>query len=276
MPDTNYAIEWDKAADRLYETGVDHVVLYKQNSNGEYPLGVAWNGVTGITESTSGAEETKLWADNIKYLSLRSAEEISATLEAYTYPDAWKECDGRRTLATGVEVSQQVRKAFGLAYRTILGNEIEDNDYSYKIHLFYNLTAAPSERAYATVNDSPEAITFSWELSSTPISMPNGLKASALITIDASTADPTKLAALESILYGNAGTVTYTATEDETPQSGKTYYTRSGTEGAYIYTEFTGTTFESGTTYYEKSTTGSVAPRLPLPSEVYEIFTAEG
>lgn len=207
MPN-KYALDWDAPVDRLYETGIDRVVLYKQDSSGAYLKGVAWNGVTGVTESPSGADETALYADNIKYLSIRSAEQIGGTIEAYTYPDEWKECDGRRSLATGIEVSQQVRKSFGLAYRTILGNDIEDNDYSYKIHLFYNLTAAPSERAYATINDSPEAITFSWELTSTPINMPNGLKASALITIDASKADPEALAELEQILYGTPADTT--------------------------------------------------------------------
>ena len=276
MPTVNYALNWDAPADRLYETGIDRVVLYKQNSNGEYPKGVAWNGITGITESPSGAEETALYADNIKYLSIRSAETIGGTVEAYTYPDEWKECDGRRELAGGIEVSQQVRKSFGLAYRTILGNEIQDNDYSYKLHLFYNLTAAPSERGYSTVNDSPEAITFSWSLTSTPINMPNGLKASALITIDASKADATKLAELEQILYGTPGVVSYTETSDSAPVSGKTYYTRSGSEGSYVYTEFTGSEFDSGVTYYEKTITGAIDPYLPLPEEVYTIFNGNG
>lgn len=197
---------WDEPKDRLYETGISNVVLYKQNSFGEYPEGVAWNGVTTVTESPSGADESALYADNIKYLSLRAAENIGGTIEAYTYPDEWKECDGRRSPIKGLEVSQQVRKSFGLAYKTILGNDIDDNDYSYKLHLFYNLTAAPSERSYATVNESPEAITFSWTLTSTPINMPNGLKASALLTIDASkftTEQEIKnLHDLEDILYG--------------------------------------------------------------------------
>lgn len=276
MPNPNYALSWDAPEDRLYEVGVDRVVLYKQTTDSTYPAGVAWNGVTTITESSSGAEETKLYADNIKYLSIRSAEEIGGTIEAYTYPDEWKECDGRRVLARGIEVSQQVRKSFGLAYRTTLGNDVEDNDYSYKIHLFYNLTAAPTERSYASINDSPEAITFSWELASTPITMPNGLKSSSLLTINAAEADPTKLATFEQILYGTAGVVSYTATEDLTPQTGKTYYTRSGSAEPYTYTVFTGSTFESGTTYYEKVITGEVAPRLPLPDEVYDIFATEG
>lgn len=279
MPTPNFALSWDAPADRLYEVGIDRVVLYKQSTDSTYPNGVAWNGVTTLTESSSGAEETKLYADNIKYLSIRSAEEIGGTIEAYTYPDEWKECDGRRVLAAGVEVSQQVRKSFGLAYRTTLGNDVEDNDYSYKIHLFYNLTAAPTERSYATINDSPEAITFSWELASTPVTMPNGLKASSLITINAAEADPTKLANLEQILYGTAGTETYVETEDATPQAGTTYYTRSGagTElSPYVYTIFTGSTFESGVDYYVKTMVGEVAPRLPLPEEVYEIFNAVG
>ena len=279
MPTPSFALSWDAPADRLYEVGIDRVVLYKQTSDSTYPKGVAWNGVTTLTESSSGAEETKLYADNIKYLSIRSAEEIGGTIEAYTYPDEWKECDGRRSLATGVEVSQQVRKSFGLAYRTTLGNDVEDNDYSYKIHLFYNLTAAPTERSYATINDSPEAITFSWELASTPITMPNGLKASSLLTVNAAEADPTKLAALEQILYGTAGEMQYVETEDATPQAGKTYYTRSGSgtsESPYTYTEFTGSEFVEQTTYYEYKLVGAVDARLPLPEEVYEIFNAVG
>ena len=267
MPKPNFALSWDAPANRLYEVGIDRVVLYKQTNDSTYPKGVAWNGVTTLTESSSGAEETKLYADNIKYLSIRSAEEIGGTIEAYTYPDEWKECDGRRSLATGVEVSQQVRKSFGLAYRTTLGNDVEDNDYSYKLHLFYNLTAAPTERSYATINDSPEAITFSWELASTPITMPNGLKASSLITINAAEADAEKLATLEQILYGS---VSYEETDDEAPQTGKTYYTQTA-GGAYVV--FTGSTFEAGTTYYEEVVTDA---RLPLPEEVYAIFANEG
>lgn len=276
MP-SSFLLTWDAPADRKYEVGVEKTVLYPQSSSSDYPKGVAWNGVTNITESPSGADETALWADNMKYLSIRSAEQIGATLEAYTYPDEWKDCDGRRTLAKGIEVSQQVRKSFGLCYRTVLGNDVEDNDYSYKLHLFYNLTASPSERAYGTINDSPEAITFSWELTSTPIPMPNGLKASALITIDASQADPEALAALETILYGNPGVETYTETSDETPQTGVTYYTRSGagtSESPYVYTEFTGSTFDAQTTYYEKEMVGYAEARLPLPEEVYTLFNS--
>ena len=258
---------WDQVGEKTYETGTKMGVLYPQAAGGTYPLGVAWNGLTSVSESPDGGDANDIYADDIKYLVLRGVENFGGTIEAYTYPDEWKECDGRRTLATGVEVSQQVRKSFGLAYRTTLGNDVEDNDYSYKLHLFYNLTAAPTERSYATINDSPEAITFSWELASTPITMPNGLKASALITINAAEANAEKLAALEQILYGS---VSYEETEDATPQTGKTYYTQTA-GGAYVV--FTGSTFETGTTYYEVVVTDA---RLPLPEEVYSIFANEG
>ena len=273
-------IVWDDPKDRLYETGIRNVVLYVQDENAEYPAGVAWNGVSSLSESPSGADETKIWADDMKYLSIRAAEELGATLECITYPDAFMECDGSRALLPGVYVGQQVRKAFGLCYRTTLGNDIKDNDYSYKLHLLYNATASPSERGYQTINDSPETITFSYELSTTPINMPNGLKASALITIDASKFTTEQqlanLAALEAVLYGSDGTTSYVATEDLTPQSGKTYYTRSGSAEPYTYTEFTGSEFAQGTTYYEKVTTGATTARLPLPAEVYQILSATG
>lgn len=273
-------IVWDDPKDRLYETGIRNVVLYVQNENAEYPAGVAWNGVSSLSESPSGADETKIWADDMKYLSIRAAEELGVTLECYTYPDEFMECDGSRAMIPGVYVGQQVRKPFGLCYRTTLGNDIKDNDYSYKLHLLYNATASPSERGYQTINDSPETITFSYELSTTPINMPNGLKASALITIDASKFTTEQqlanLAALEAVLYGSDGTTSYVATEDLTPQSGKTYYTRSGSAEPYTYTEFTGSEFAQGTTYYEKVTTGATTARLPLPAEVYRILSATG
>lgn len=273
-------IVWDDPKDRLYETGIRNVVLYVQNENAEYPAGVAWNGVSSLSESPSGADETKIWADDMKYLSIRAAEELGATLECYTYPDEFMECDGSRAMLPGVYVGQQVRKPFGLCYRTTLGNDIKDNDYSYKLHLLYNATASPSERGYQTINDSPETITFSYELSTTPINMPNGLKASALITIDASKFTTEQqlanLAALEAVLYGSDGTTSYVATEDLTPQAGKTYYTRSGSAEPYTYTEFTGSEFAQGTTYYEKVTTGATTARLPLPAEVHQILSATG
>ena len=154
---------WDESGKRLYETGVKMGVLYVQDASGAYPKGVAWNGLTAVNESPSGAEATPLYADDIKYLNLRSAEEFGATIEAYTYPDEFEACDGSAEIAVGVKIGQQTRKTFGLCYRTIVGNDVEGNDFGYKLHLIYGATAAPSEKAYATVNDSPEAVTFSWE-----------------------------------------------------------------------------------------------------------------
>ena len=195
-------IEWDKTGERLYETGVKNGVLYVQDA-GTYPKGVAWNGLTAVTESPSGAEATPLYADDIKYLNLLSAEEFGATIEAYTYPDEFAECDGSASLATGVMIGQQPRKAFGLCYRTTIGNDTEGNDHGYKLHIIYGALAAPSEKAYATINDSPEAITFSWEVTTTPVNV-TGAKPTASITIDSTKATPEKLTALEKILYGDA------------------------------------------------------------------------
>lgn len=192
---------WDQTGERLYETGVDHGVLYPQEA-GLYPKGVAWNGLTAVTESPSGAEATPLYADNIKYLNLMSAEEFGATIEAYTYPDEFAECDGSAALATGVYIGQQARKTFGMSYRTLLGNDVESNDHGYKLHLIYGALAAPSEKGYTTVNDSPEAITFSWEVTTTPVNV-TGFKPTASVTIDSTKVDAEKLAALEAILYGS-------------------------------------------------------------------------
>lgn len=194
-------IVWDKTGERYYETGVKQGVLYPQSAGGTYPLGVAWNGLTAVTESPSGAEATPLYADDIKYLNLLSTEEFGATIEAYTYPDEFAECDGSAELAKGVTIGQQKRKAFGLCYRTILGNDVDNDEYGYKLHIIYGALAAPSEKAYATVNDSPEAVTFSWEVTTTPVSV-TGAKPTASITIDSTKANPEKLKALEEILYG--------------------------------------------------------------------------
>lgn len=200
-----YTITWDAPEDRLYETGVDHCVLYQRDSTGAYPSGVAWNGITAINENPSGADATKLWADNIKYLTLRAAEEYGFTIEAYTYPDEWMECDGSASIATGAYIGQQERKTFGLCYRTLIGDDIEHNDHGYKLHLVYGCSASPSGKNYQTVNDSPEAITFSWECDTTPVPVA-GHQPTATIVIDSTKVDATKLATLEALLYGDGTT----------------------------------------------------------------------
>lgn len=270
---------WDQTGERFYETGIDHGVLYPYNTGtSSYDNGVAWNGLTSVTESPSGAESNAQYADNIKYLDLLSAEEFAATLECYTYPDEWELCDGSVSPVSGVSIRQQPRKSFGLSYRTKIGNDV-DQDLGYKLHLVYGCKATPSERGYNTVNDSPEAITFSYSISTTPVNV-TGYKATAIITIDStkftSTEAKARLTNLENKLYGTDGTVTYSATADETPQAGKTYYTRSGSAEPYTYTVFTGETFEQGVTYYERSTSGGTQPYLPLPDEVISTLQANG
>lgn len=304
---------WDQVGERLYETGTKKGVLFVQNNDGSYAKGVAWNGLTAVTESPSGAEATDLYADDMKYLSLRSAEEFGGTIEAYTYPDEWGQCDGTGTPVTGIHLGQQARKSFGMCYRTAIGNDTSGSDFGYKLHLVYGATASVSERAYATINDSPEAITFSWEFTTVPVEV-EGWKPTALLTVDSTKVDATKLAQLEAMLYGTEGTVSYstytvtyteftgsafvadttyyekegnvyTPTEDTVYNDQKTYYTadafsetvytRSGTEGAYVYTPVgAGTVPVAGTTYYKKTETGGTDPQLPLPATVISMFRA--
>lgn len=200
----DYLINWDQTGERLYEAGVSRGVLYKKDSTATdgYGAGVPWNGLTGVTESPSGAEETKLYANNQKYLGLRSAEEFGCTIEAYTYPAEWAECDGSVALATGLYAGQQVRRGFGFAYRTELGNDEMGEDFGYKLHLIYNGTASPSEKSYTTINDSPDAMTLSWEVSTNPVDIGSSYKPTAILTINSNEVDSTKLGALEQILYG--------------------------------------------------------------------------
>lgn len=202
---TTAALEWDVTGDRTYETGVDHGVLYPLQSDGTYSVGVAWNGLTTVTESPSGAEASPQYADNIKYLNLVSAEEFGGTIEAFTYPDEFGPCDGTAAPTAGLTVGQQGRQTFGLCYRTILGNDVQNTDYGYKLHLVYGALAAPSQKAYATVNDSPAAISFSWDFSTTPVNVSGDTvyKPTSYIAIDSTKVDATQLATLEATLYGS-------------------------------------------------------------------------
>lgn len=227
---------WDAIGERTYETGIDQGVLYPV-VNGAYPKGYAWNGLTNVSESPSGAEQTALYADNIKYLTLTSAEEFGLTIEAYTYPDEWEACDGTSSLADGVKIGQQPRTKFGLSYRTKIGNDVDGNSHGYKLHLVYGCSASPSERGYGTINDSPEAITFSWTVTTTPIVL-DGYSPVALITIDSTKVNSTKLTQLENILYGT----------DANSGSGSIAPIGGNDEGT--------------------------DPRLPLPSEIKTMFAA--
>ena len=196
---------WDQTGEKYYETGVKNGVLYPQSNGGTYPKGVAWNGLISVTESPSGAEATPLYADDIKYLNLMSTEEFGATVEAYTYPDEFAECDGSADIAPGVSIGQQKRKAFGMCYKTTLGNDVDNNNYGYKLHIIYNALAAPSEKAYSTINDSPEAITFSYEITTTPVNV-TGHKPTASLTINSTKVEASKLQQLEALLYGGDST----------------------------------------------------------------------
>lgn len=196
------ALVWDKTGERLYEAGVSKCALYPQSTDGSYPLGVAWNGITAVNKNPSGAEPTALYADNIKYLSILSTEEFAATIEAYMYPDEFAECDGSAELLKGVKIGQQKRKAFGLAYRTELGNDVEGTDLGYKLNLIYGALAAPSDESNSSVNGTPEAKTFSWSVSTTPVNVA-GRKPTATVEIDSTKVDPKKMAAIEKVLYGD-------------------------------------------------------------------------
>lgn len=210
-------IVWDESGKRIYETGVRKGVLYLQDAQGAYSKGVAWNGLTAVTESPSGAEPTALYADDIKYLELFSAEEFGATIEAYTYPAEFEKCDGSASLGTGVTIGQQDRATFGLCYRTVLGNDVKGSEFGYKLHLIYGAKAKPSEKGYQTINDSPEAITFSWEISTTPVNV-SGFKPTACVTIDSTKIEPDKLAQIETLLYGDTSAEAKLPLPDEIAQ----------------------------------------------------------
>ena len=255
-------LKCDETGKKLYETGVDRGVLYPQ-VKGTYPKGVAWNGLSKVSESPSGAESTALYANNKKYIELTSNEEFAATIEAYTYPDEFAECDGSAELAPGVRIAQQTRKPFGLCYRTLLGNDDEGTDYGYKLHFVYGAKAKPSSKENSTVNDSPEAVTMSWEVSTTPVDVTD-YKPTAHLTIDSTTIDDDKLATLESIIYGTDYEVLSIEPSDWSTKYAN-YFTKSGN----TYTAVTGEsapTFSDGT-YYK----GAVDARLPLPDEIATI-----
>lgn len=259
---------WDKIGERFYETGTKQAVLYLQNAAGAYPQGIAWSGITGFTESPDGAEANDLWADDMKYLSIRSTETYGFSITAYSFPEEFEQCDGTATPVRGVKLGQQSRKAFGFVIKTTVGNDIDFNDHAYKLHLIYGATASPSDRDYATINDSPEAIEFSWDCETTPIPV-EGFKPVSCITIDSRTADPEALADLEAALFGTDGTATYTEVTNTTGKNPaqEGWYERSGTAGSYTYTLTTDTTPQSGTTYYAKEAGGTTA-YLPLPDDV--------
>ena len=266
-------IVWDQTGAKLYETGVKNAVLYVANG-ATYENGVAWNGITGITESPSGAETTSLYADDIKYANLVSAEEFGATIEAYTYPDEFKQCDGSKDIATGVVIGQQDRKSFGLAYKTTVGNDTDGNAHGYKLHLIYGCTASPSEKSYATINDSPDAITFSWEIKTTPINV-TGYKPTATVIIDSTKADPTKLAQLEAKLFGADGTMQYVEFEGTAFVQGTTYYERTGAgteQSPYVYTPTEDTSYNSEKTYYTYQAVGAEDPTLLTPDQIATIM----
>lgn len=266
-------IKWDQIGEKKYKTGVDHGVLYPQK-NGAYPKGVAWNGLTSVNKTPSGAEDNKLYADNMQYLNLKSAETLGLTIECYMYPDEWAECNGESELAEGVFLGQQRRNTFGFSYRNKLGNDTEGEDYGFEINLVYGCSASPSEQSNQTINDSPEAATFSYEVSTTPVNVsgvgPDGkpYKPAASITIDSTKVSREKLTDLEEILYGKEGV--YTKTTDTDMQTGKDYYEL--VNGQYVKT--TDTSFTDGKDYYEE-TTAPVDGRLPLPDEIKALF-AEG
>lgn len=218
MPETTFAIQWDQDGQRLYETGTDRGVLYPEapgkNDTGHAHNGaVAWNGLTGFTESPEGAEANPIYADNMKYLNLRSAEDYGCNVSAYTYPEEFEECNGRKKGADGIYLGQQPRKPFGFCCRTLIGNDVDGDQHGYKLHLVYGCSASPSEQAYQTVNDSPEAIEFSWDIDTIPnVNVPSGMKPCACLTVDSTKTDATKLAALEAVLYGSGNTPGYLPT----------------------------------------------------------------
>lgn len=256
-------LTWDDTGKKLYETGTDRGVLYI-NKSGAYPNGVPWNGLTGVTESPSGAEATSLYANNGKYINLYSAEEFGATITAYTYPDEFMQCDGSAEVATGVTIGQQTRTPFGFTYRTLVGNDSDGQNHGYKIHVVYGAVASPSEKAYATINDSPEAVEFSWEVTTTPVNV-TGNSPTATMAIDSTKVSAKALAAIEDVLYG----IDAKLLESE-PDDWADGYANYGKMEDGVYTPLSSTeSFQTGTFY-----SAPVAARLPLPDEIISIISS--
>lgn len=265
-------IKWDQIGERRYKTGVDHGVIYPQK-NGEYPKGFPWNGLTAVNKSPSGAEDNKTYADNMQYLNIKSAETLGLTIECLMYPEEFAECNGESDIAAGVTLGQQRRNTFGFSYRNKLGNDTEGEDYGFEINLIYGCSAAPSEQSNTTINDSPETATFSYEISTTPVTVSGvgadgkPFKPTASVTIDSTKIDKEKLALIESILYGSDGK--YVKTTNTDMNASKDYYEIQN--GAYVKTS--DTSFVSGKDYYEQEL-APIDGRLPLPDELKEIFAA--
>ena len=268
----NFNLVWDAQGEKKFEAGTDRAVLYPIAS-GAYPKAYAWNGITAVNESPEGGDAQDFYADNIKYGSLRGAENFGGTIECYTYPDAWKECDGRKTLINGVTIAQQNRKAFGLSYRSMLGNDTDGLDLGYVLHLVYNATASPSERSRSTINESPEAQSMSYAFKTTPVPVTviENAKATSHIEIDSTKVTAAQLAAIEAVLYGTAATVSYNEVSAIASDNPVTEGWYELVAGVYVLSE--DTTADLTKTYYEKVETGAVDGRLPLPDEVYSILT---
>lgn len=270
-------ITFDNTGDKKFEAGVDHCVLYPL-TNGAYNHGVAWNGITGITESPEGGDAQDFYADNIKYGSLRGAENFGGTIECYTYPDEWKGCDGRADLADGVTFSQQSRKIFGLSYRTLIGSDTMELGAGYILHIIYGCTASPSSKSRSTVNESPEAGTMSYEFKTTPVNVSKiaNAKATSHIEIDSTKVSSKVLAAIETALYGKDGVVSYSSASpsgSENPAS-EGWYERSGSEGSYVYTLTTDNSVQSSKTYYIKNEVGGTNAYLPTPDQLYDLIAS--
>ena len=270
-------ITFDNTGDKKFEAGVDHCVLYPL-TNGAYNHGVAWNGITGITESPEGGDAQDFYADNIKYGSLRGAENFGGTIECYTYPDEWKGCDGRADLADGVTFSQQSRKIFGLSYRTLIGSDTMELGAGYILHIIYGCTASPSSKSRSTVNESPEAGTMSYEFKTTPVNVSKiaNAKATSHIEIDSTKVTPKVLAAIEAALYGKDGVVSYSSASpsgSENPAS-EGWYERSGSEGSYVYTLTTDNSVQSSKTYYIKNEVGGTTAYLHTHDQLYDLIAS--